>query len=59
VVDRTAYDSARPIRLTRHIYPADRNRIAYDEGTLPERFQPLPKPPVLARGAAAAAGRAS
>jgi GntR family transcriptional regulator len=59
VVDRTAYDSVGPIRLTRHIYPADRNRIAYDQGSLPEQYQPLPKPPAEARGAAVAAGRAS
>lgn len=59
VVDRTAYDSVQPIRLTRHIYPADRNRIAYDQGSLPEQYQPLPKPPALARGAGVAAGQAS
>lgn len=59
VVDRTAYDSARPIRLTRHIYPADRNRIAYDQGLLPERHQALPKPPGRAGDTATPADRAS
>jgi GntR family transcriptional regulator len=59
VVDRTAYDSAGPIRLTRHIYPADRNRIAYDQGPLPEGYQALPKPPTRARDTAVPAGRAS
>ena len=59
VVDRTAYDAARPIRLTRHIYPADRNRIAYDQGPLPEQYQPLPKPPAGAVGAAERTDQAS
>lgn len=59
VVDRTAYDSAGPIRLTRHIYPADRNRLAYDQGPLPERYQALPKPPGRAREATIPADRAS
>ena len=45
VVDRTAYDARRPIRFTRYIYPADRNRLAYDIGVLPERYAALPQPP--------------
>jgi GntR family transcriptional regulator len=45
IVDRTAYDTRRPIRFTRHIYPADRNRLAYDIGVLPERYTALPQPP--------------
>jgi GntR family transcriptional regulator len=45
IVDRTAYDAQRPIRFTRHIYPADRNRLAYDIGVLPERFAGLAQPP--------------
>ncbi|HEY2579176.1 MAG TPA: GntR family transcriptional regulator [Streptosporangiaceae bacterium] len=47
VVDRTAYDVRRPIRFTRYIYPADRNRLAYDIGVLPERYEALPQPPRL------------
>jgi GntR family transcriptional regulator len=50
VVDRTAYDAQRPIRFTRHIYPADRNRIAYDVGELPPQYGGPPKqPPKTAR----------
>ena len=45
VVDRTAYDVRRPIRFTRHIYPADRNRLAYDIGMLPESYAALSQPP--------------
>jgi GntR family transcriptional regulator len=45
IVDRTAYDTRRPIRFTRHIYPADRNRLAYDIGALPEQYGALPQPP--------------
>jgi GntR family transcriptional regulator len=45
VVDRTAYDDHRPIRFTRHTYPADRNRLAYDLGSLPEQFATPPKQP--------------
>jgi GntR family transcriptional regulator len=45
VVDRTAYDERRPIRFTRYIYPADRNRLAYDIGVLPERYATLHQPP--------------
>lgn len=48
IVDRTAYDARRPIRFTRHIYPADRNRIAYDLGALPARYAGLPKQPPTA-----------
>ncbi|HEY3952096.1 MAG TPA: GntR family transcriptional regulator [Streptosporangiaceae bacterium] len=59
VVDRTAYDSARPIRLTRHVYPADRNRLAYDQGELPEGYQALPKPPARARDGVIPADQAS
>jgi GntR family transcriptional regulator len=45
VVDRTAYDDRRPIRFTRHIYPADRNRIAYDVGELPPQYGGPPSQP--------------
>jgi GntR family transcriptional regulator len=45
VVDRTAYDARRPIRFTRHIYPGDRNRIAYDLGKLPDPYGGPPKQP--------------
>jgi GntR family transcriptional regulator len=44
IVDRTAYDRTRPIRFTRHIYPADRNRLAYDIGDLPVHHTALPQP---------------
>jgi GntR family transcriptional regulator len=33
---RTAYTKERPVRVTRTIFPADRNRIMYELGTLPE-----------------------
>jgi GntR family transcriptional regulator len=36
VVNRTAYDDARPIRLTRYIYRADRVRLLHVEGSIPE-----------------------
>lgn len=36
VLNRTAYSEERPIRLTRTVYAADRNRLAYDIGKLPE-----------------------
>lgn len=35
VVERVAYDARRPIRLTRSIYPAAHNLIAYKIGELP------------------------
>lgn len=59
VVDRTAYDARRPIRFTRHVYPADRNRLAYNLGTLPERYQAPPRQPAQARPAPEPADRAS
>lgn len=36
VVNRTAYDVSRPIRLTRYIYRADRVRLLHVEGSVPE-----------------------
>src|ERR1700722_7505662 len=48
--DRTAYAAQRPIRFTRHIYPTDRNRNAYDVGELPPQYGGPPKqPPKTAR----------
>jgi GntR family transcriptional regulator len=35
VVNRTAYDEHRPIRLTRHIYRADRVRLSHEVGAIP------------------------
>jgi GntR family transcriptional regulator len=37
VVNRTAYTSERPIRMTRYIYRADRVRLTHEVGTIPER----------------------
>jgi GntR family transcriptional regulator len=59
IVDRTAYDAWRPIRFTRHVYPADRNRIAYDLGVLPARHAELPKQPPEPRGGPGSASRLS
>jgi GntR family transcriptional regulator len=39
VVNRTSYDDARPIRLTRYIYRSDRVRLLHVEGTIPERYR--------------------
>jgi len=39
VVNRTAYSTERPIRLTSYIYRADRVRLLHVEGTIPERFR--------------------
>lgn len=39
VVNRTAYDMTRPIRLTRYIYRADRVRLLHVEGAIPERYR--------------------
>jgi GntR family transcriptional regulator len=39
VVNRTAYDASRPIRLTRYIYRADRVRLLHVEGSIPEAYQ--------------------
>jgi GntR family transcriptional regulator len=39
VVNRTAYSSERPIRLTRYIYRGDRVRLAHVEGTIPAKFR--------------------
>jgi GntR family transcriptional regulator len=59
VVDRTAYDVRRPIRFSRHIYPADRNRLAYDIGSLPDSYTALPEQPPQPRGGPRSFGRAS
>jgi GntR family transcriptional regulator len=39
VVNRTAYSSERPIRLTSYVYRADRVRLLHVEGTIPERYR--------------------
>lgn len=39
VVNRTAYSTDRPIRLTRYIYRADRVRLLHVEGTIPETYR--------------------
>lgn len=39
VLNRTAYSVRRPIRLTRTVYAADRNRLAYDIGDVPTAGQ--------------------
>ena len=39
VVNRTAYSSARPIRVTSYIYRGDRVRLLHVEGTIPERYR--------------------
>jgi len=39
VVNRTAYSTERPIRLTSYIYRGDRVRLLHVEGTIPERFR--------------------
>jgi GntR family transcriptional regulator len=39
VVNRTSYDDARPIWLTRYIYRSDRVRLLHVEGTIPERYR--------------------
>jgi GntR family transcriptional regulator len=39
VVNRTAYDAGRPIRLTRYIYRSDRVRLLHVEGIIPERYR--------------------
>jgi len=39
VVNRTAYDASRPIRLTRYIYRADRVRLLHVEGSIPEAYR--------------------
>jgi GntR family transcriptional regulator len=36
VVSRTAYDTARPIRLTLYIYRADQVRLRYEMGSIPQ-----------------------
>lgn len=38
VVNRTAYDERRPIRLTRYIYRADRVRLSHEVGAVPAMF---------------------
>jgi GntR family transcriptional regulator len=35
VVSRTAYDTARPIRLTQYVYRADRIRLMHETGSIP------------------------
>lgn len=37
VVSRTAYDTARPIRLTQYVYRADRIRLMHEIGSIPAR----------------------
>jgi GntR family transcriptional regulator len=38
IVSRIAYTSSgQPIRLTRTVYPGDRNLLSYDTGTVPDR----------------------
>jgi GntR family transcriptional regulator len=39
VVNRTAYDTDRPIRMTRYIYRGDRVRLAHEEGVIPAKFR--------------------
>ncbi len=39
VVNRTAYSSERPIRLTSYVYRADRVRLLHVEGNIPERYR--------------------
>ena len=39
VVTRTSYSTARPIRLTRYIYRADRVRLLHVEGSIPEDYR--------------------
>jgi len=39
VVNRTAYASDRPIRLTRYIYRGDRVRLLHVEGKIPEQYR--------------------
>jgi GntR family transcriptional regulator len=39
VVNRTAYDTSRPIRLTRYIYRADRVRLLHVEGVIPGDYR--------------------
>jgi GntR family transcriptional regulator len=39
VVDRTAYSTERPIRLTSYIYRGDRVRLLHVEGTIPARYR--------------------
>jgi GntR family transcriptional regulator len=39
VVNRTAYSSDRPIRLTRYIYRGDRVRLLLVEGSIPEGYR--------------------
>jgi len=35
VVSRTAYDTARPVRLTQYVYRADRIRLRHEMGSVP------------------------
>lgn len=37
VVNRTAYTPARPIRMTRYVYRADRVRLTHEVGSIPNR----------------------
>jgi GntR family transcriptional regulator len=39
VVNRTAYSTDRPIRLTSYIYRSDRVRLLHVEGTIPARYR--------------------
>jgi GntR family transcriptional regulator len=39
IVNRTAYGTARPIRLTRYVYRGDRTRLAHEVATIPEKYR--------------------
>jgi GntR family transcriptional regulator len=39
VVDRTAYSTERPIRLTSYIYQGDRVRLLHVEGNVPDTYR--------------------
>jgi DNA-binding GntR family transcriptional regulator len=39
VVGRTGYGAARPIRLTRYVYRADRVRLAHEVAIIPEKYR--------------------
>ncbi len=39
VVNRTAYSTDRPVRLTSYIYRSDRVRLLHVEGTIPRRYR--------------------
>jgi len=39
VVGRTSYGAARPLRLTRYVYRADRVKLAHEVATIPEKYR--------------------